>query len=327
MTHVLHSLPTCLLQVHPIIGVFLESTMPSSTVLSLNSVSRQINIYFGMTVLVAGVIGGLLNVVIFLSLRTFRQTPCGFYLVIMSIFNIGQLFTGLLSRVMISGFNIDWTTTSLFYCKVRLLMFQLCTTVSYTCLCLATIDQYFATCSRPRWQQWSNLKLARRLVIGMTLLWILHAIPYAIFFEHVTSPSTQATTCVNTNYVFLQYRAYFAGLVLIGCLPVIITVLFGLLAYRNVKQLAYRAIPLVRRELDKQLTTMVLIQVVVNFFTNIPFVIMNAITLNPSITTDEVLWAKIQFVFSITLLLFYSYFAVSRPSGNRRRDQRTLLLF
>jgi hypothetical protein len=286
--------------------------MSSPMVASLNSISQQINIYFGVTILVAGVIGGLLNVVIFLSLRTFRESPCGFYLIIMSIVNIGQLFTGLLSRVMLSGFGIDWTQNSLFYCKTRLLIFQLCTLISYTCLCLATIDQYFATCSHPRWQEWSNFKLARRLITGTTLLWILHAIPYAIFFDHVHSPTTQAVSCVTTNGVFIQYRAYFVGLILIGWLPVVISVFFGILAYQNVKQLTYRTVPLVRRELDKQLTTMVLVQVVVNFFSNIPFVIMNAVTLNSSITNDAVIWARIQFAFAITLLFFYSYFAVSK---------------
>ena len=294
--------------------------MSSPIVASLNSISQQINIYFGVTILVAGVIGGLLNVIIFLSLRTFRESPCGFYLIIMSIVNIGQLFTGLLSRVMLSGFGVDWTQTSLFYCKTRLFIFQLCTLVSYTCLCLATIDQYFATCSRPRWQEWSNFKLARRLFVGTTLLWIVHNVPYAVFLDHVRSPTTQAVACVTTNGVFLQYRAYFVGLILVGWLPVIITVFFGILAWRNVQQLTYRTVPLVRRELDKQLTTMVLVQVVVNCFSDIPFVIMNVINLNPTIAGDEVTWARIQFTYAITLLFFYSYFAVSMDPSLTDRE-------
>ena len=74
--------------------------------------------------LIAGVIGGFFNIIVFLSLQTFRQSSCAFYLTIMSIVNIGQLFTGLLSRIMISGFDIDWTVTSLFYCKFRYYCFQ-----------------------------------------------------------------------------------------------------------------------------------------------------------------------------------------------------------
>lgn len=269
--------------------------------------------YFGITVLSAGLIGGLFNIVVFLSLRTFRQSSCAIYLTIMSIVNIGQLLTGMLSRIMISGFNIDWTIESLPYCKARLLIFQFCTLISYTCLCLATIDQYFATCSRPRWQQLSSIKVARVLIIMTIVIWTIHAIPYAIFSNHVIS-SNGRIICTTTNPYFSNYRAYFIGLILIGFLPVIITVFFGILAYRNTQQLTHRTIPLVRRELDKQLTTMVLFQVLINTLTDIPFVIMNALTSNSAITNDDVIWAKLQFAFSLTLMLFYSYFAVSHET-------------
>ena len=140
--------------------------MSSSIITTLNLISQQINIVIGFTILATGTLGGILNIIVFLSLRTFRQRSCAFYLTIMSIVNIGQLYTGMFSRIMINGFNIDWTEKSLFYCKFRILFFQLCSLISFTCLCLATIDQYFATCSRPHWQQWCNLKVAKRLVIG-----------------------------------------------------------------------------------------------------------------------------------------------------------------
>ena len=126
------------------------------------------------------------------------------------------------------------------------------------------------------------------------------------------SATTNKFVCVCTNAVFTQYRAYFVVLAFTGVLPVIITVLFGVLASRNVQQLTRRTVPLVRRELDKQLTKMVLGQVVLNCFTSIPAFIINALIVNPNITTDPIIWAKLQFSFSITLLFFYSYFAVSK---------------
>jgi hypothetical protein len=61
----------------------------------------------------------------------------------------------------------------------------------------------------------------------------------------------------------------------LGVLPISITVLFGYLAHRNVQQLSHRTLPLVRRELDKQLTVMVLTQVVFNFFAITPYTIIN----------------------------------------------------
>jgi hypothetical protein len=110
-------------------------------------ISEQVTIYLGISIVI---VGGLLNTIVFLSLQTFRQSPCALYLTVASIVNIGQLLTGLFSRVMISGFEIDWTLILLFYCKFRLSFYQICALVSLTYMCLASIDQYLATCSKSR---------------------------------------------------------------------------------------------------------------------------------------------------------------------------------
>jgi hypothetical protein len=180
--------------------------MSLSTISSVDFAGKQITIYLDTLTLIAGVIGGFLIIVVFLSLRTFRQNPCTFYLTTMSIVNIGQMLTGLLSRIiMTTGFDIDWSQTSLFFYKFRYYCFNVCALISMTCTCLATIDQYLATCSCPRWQQWSNIKLAHRLVIIWIMIWILHNIPYLIYYDHVQSSTTDKVTCINTNNIFVQY--------------------------------------------------------------------------------------------------------------------------
>ena len=176
--------------------------MSSSTVSSLNFIAQQLTIYLGLTTLVGGIVGELLNTIVFLSLRTFRESPCAFYLTVMSVANIDQLVTGLLSRIMISGFTIDWTQTSLFYCKFRLYSLQVCALTSMTCFCMATIDQYFVTCTRPQWQQWSSIKLAGQLSSITVFFWLLHNIPYLFYYNHVISANTTKITCTVTNSIF-----------------------------------------------------------------------------------------------------------------------------
>jgi hypothetical protein len=133
----------------------------------------------------------------------------------MSIVNIGQMITGLLARIMTFGFGIDWSLMSLFYSKFRFYCFQVCTMVSMTCVWLATIDQYFATCSHPRWQEWSNIKLARRLLGIFVFIWIFYNVPYLIYFNHVASITTGIVTCILTNDNFQQYINY-ANLLILG---------------------------------------------------------------------------------------------------------------
>ncbi|CAF3759909.1 unnamed protein product [Adineta steineri] len=272
---------------------------------------NQITIYLGTVSLIAGVIGGLLSIIIFLSLQTFRQSSCAFYLTIMSIFNIGQMFIGLLGVIMINGFNVDWSQSPFFYCKFRYYSYQVCALTSMTCICLATIDQYFATCSRLQWQQWCNIKLARRLVIIFVFIWLVHNIPYLIYFDYVVSITTGKTTCIVTSKIFQQYVTYGIILILGKLLPICITLFFGFLTYRNVQEISYRTQPLVRRELEKQLTVMVLVVVVFAFFTVMPYAFVYMLLQIPSFTTDPFTVAQLQFASTLTLTILYMYFAVS----------------
>jgi hypothetical protein len=139
---------------------------------SLAYSSQQMTIYWGIFILFSGLLGGILNCIVLLSLKTFRQNSCAYYLTIMSIFNIGQLIVSGFSRIMITGFG--WTQTSLFYCKFRTMFLHLCSLTSFTCMCLATIDQFLATSSRRRWQQFSNIKIAYSLSLILVLIWIFH---------------------------------------------------------------------------------------------------------------------------------------------------------
>jgi hypothetical protein len=285
--------------------------MSTSLIASYAFASQQLTIYGGTLIFIAGVLGGLLNTIVFLSLRVFRQSSCAFYLTIMSALNIGFLFFGILPRIITAIYNTDATQTSLFYCKFKSYFSTSCITIALTCFCLATFDQYCATCSRPRFQQWCNIKLAQRLVIIFTIIWVLHATPYLFLFYHSVSPVTGQVSCTMTNTIYIQYRAYVNVLILFGFLPVCIVMLFGCMAYINEHQLAHYTLPIVRRELDKQLTTMVLAQVVAHCFAIIPYTIMYAVQLNTDPNLDPIIKAEIQLIFNITNIISYLYFSVS----------------
>ncbi|CAF1603088.1 unnamed protein product [Rotaria sp. Silwood1] len=196
---------------------------------------------------------------------------------------------------------------------------------------LATIDQYLVTCSRPGWQQWSNIKLAHRLSVAVIIFWVLLGIPYMIYFNLIEQSITHKIICTSINAAFLQYHIYVYIISLAGAVPVITTVLFGCLAYRNVQQLAHRALPLVRRELDKQLTTMVLAQVVHNFFATIPYTIVTAIIYSPILPKDPIIIAQLQFTNIITIYLYYlnyvSPFYIYLSASERFRHQLIYVLF
>ena len=114
-----------------------------------------------------------------------------------------------------------------------------------------------------------------------------------------------------TNTIYIQYRAYVIVFTFTGILPVAVSVTFGSLAYHNLKQIVHYTVPLVRRELDKQLTVMVLTQVLITGFVLTPFIIIYIIQVNIPSTSDSLTKAQIQFVYNTAATISNIYYSVS----------------
>ncbi|CAF1031105.1 unnamed protein product [Adineta ricciae] len=285
----------------------------------------------GISLFIAGLIGGPLVIIVFLSLRTFRRSSCAFYLTIMSVVNFAQLFTGLFSYIMLYGFSIDWSNLSLLYCKCRLFSVQSNSLISFTCLCLATIDQFLATCSHPRWHQYNNITFARYMVIGTIIFWISHGIPFILYYNHTLSSVTNTPICMITNTIFYRYFYSFYLPVLTSILPITIMIIFGVLSYRNIQRIDHRTIPLVRRELDKQLTVMVLVQVFYAVLALTPQLIYSYYSLITGTSTDQFTLILIQSIRNIITMFYYTYFMSSlyiyTSVSKRFRQQLIYVLF
>ena len=127
--------------------------------------------------------------------------------------------------------------------------------IAFTYMCFAAIDQYLSLTHR--WHHLCNIKVASRLVIVGFIVCILHGIP-VFFFQDLYPPlGSGQTSCsfINTGYSIYYSRFLFP--ILLGFLPLIIRITFGLLAFLNVRNVPNHQIPLVRLERDKQLTAMV----------------------------------------------------------------------
>jgi hypothetical protein len=125
------------------------------------------------------------------------------------------------------------------------------------------------------------------------------SVPYFGNSNHIISPLTNKTICQITNEKFIQYHIYGYFLTLSHLFPLIAAV-FGLMAYRNIRHLTRYKVSLFRHELDKQLTTMVLVQILIYFCTFLPYSIQSVYVLITKID-DPVFDAKMKLVSIITL--------------------------
>jgi hypothetical protein len=261
--------------------------------------AQEITKYCGLFIATFGVVGGLLNVLVFTTLKTFRKTSCVFYLIIASIVNVGQLLTSLLIRIVAVGFHIDPTWIS-WVCKIRIFSIQFCGLISLVCMSLATIDQFMSLSK----QHVSNLYTAQRNIIIACILITIHGIFFLIYYD------TPNGVCVIVNPNFAKYFSYFYFPILLGFAPVTIMITFASIAFFNIRTIASRQIHIERLSRDRQITAMVLVQVVFIVLLTVPYIICNIYTMS-LVTTDEILIARLYLLNAITILGYYGNYAVS----------------
>lgn len=239
---------------------------------TLDSISYYITITTSLFVLIFGMIGNGLNVIIFLSLKTFRKNPCAFCLLVLSISDSGMLLFSTIPNILniisrnYSGIN------ALFTCKFSMCFGQTFALMSHCIMCYAAIDQCFSTSMDDRFKG-MTIKFIRRLILISILICIIHGIPFLIYYDAQILPGANTTTCRlnDNNGPFSKYILYVAYPIIGGFLPIFIMTLFALIALRNVRKMSRRRIHVIRLRLEQQLTAMVLIKIFSVCFTVVPF--------------------------------------------------------
>jgi hypothetical protein len=270
------------------------------TVVLLKFVLQQVTVYFGLLILIPGLIGGILNIIIFTSLKTFRETTCAFYLTCASILGLSQMMITLFVRILSDGFLVDPRKIT-WFCKIYQYGANWCYGVWLTCICLATIDQFL---SMSKYRHWSSLGLAQRFVLIACIFWFLHSVFVSIYFD----ASLGACTVANSQYS--TYYSFFTLPILYGLLPISIMIIFLLLPFYRARTLASRQLNVVRSSRDRQLTAMILVHNIYIVIALIPFTSFYVYSLNTN-TTDAEQRAANTLIFAVTALIEYSVFAVS----------------
>jgi hypothetical protein len=286
----------------------------SSIILQLLVVAQKISLYGAYATFVAGLIGNTLNILVFTHLKIFRGNRCAFYLIVEGIASIILLCQAVIPEIFLVVYGIDLGNLSLFWCKIQTSLNQSCALLISSIVCFQAFDQYLSTHHRFDLRQWSTIGLARYLITLTFCLWLLQTIPFIIFYQIVP-----LSGCIITSQALMRYYAYFYYPVLNGLLPVFVSSLFSVLAYRNVRRLVRRQIPLERRRLDRQLTAMIFVRVIFFVTLLLPYTVYRIYILSANISSTDILryeisrliwvivWMLLFGIYSVRLLLEFSF--------------------
>lgn len=228
--------------------------------------NRQCIIYFGLFIIIPGIIGNTINIIVFVSARNYRTTPSTFYYLVDSILNALIMLIVVGPRLLYDGFAIELGLTSNMLCKFRRYFSGMLSFTSLFYKCLAAIDQFCATSSTVRIRNWSNIKWAHSIVIIVFVVGCLYGIPYFLFGNLVPNTSV----CVYTDNVFQVYVPLYIFIVNSATVGSVLMI-FGCLAYQNIRNIT----ALVERGAPKQVTRMVYMQTILVVVCLTPYALYN----------------------------------------------------
>ncbi|CAF2688302.1 unnamed protein product [Rotaria sp. Silwood2] len=214
----------------------------------------QISYYGPIVVFSIGTPAALLNAIIFMGIKTLRQSSTSYYVVGQSLADMSALLVVFLQTIPSTSM-----LASSMACKLSMFFLQSTACVAMSCLCLAAFDRWACTSQLARIRQLSSTRIACRLVPLPFLIWPLVNIPFLIYSDLV--PPTY--NCWFNSDLFKQIANYFLNPMLAVVFPLCILITFGLLTCRNIRLVTHIRQQRIQTHLpmwEQQMTRMMLTQ-------------------------------------------------------------------
>ena len=277
--------------------------------MSILEVAKELAFWGPIILFCIGVPAALFNVILFIRVKKFRQSPTAYYVVGQSVFNIASLLLILLQSIPSTS-----TTTSSISCKLLIFVSQVIASTAMSFLCFVAFDRWACTSRSARIRQLSSIYVARRLCAIGPLIWSLISIPDLIFADLIPP----IYSCGFTNQRFGQLITFFVYPFVSVILPLIILILFSILTYRNMRTIITQKNVQQNHArtgwsaLEQQITQMMIVQTLLSVVCTAPraiLVIYVASTLNNQLLKSADLTVIQYLLDQVTLFIFGIIFA------------------
>ncbi|CAF3149443.1 unnamed protein product [Rotaria sp. Silwood2] len=282
----------------------------------------QVNIYLQPVQFCLSIVLNTLNICV-LNSRALRSSPCTHYFIAYAVFSM--MYTSLVCPINFSrDFFIDWSNTPI-GCKIHTYFVFLAPLLARVMLVLASFERYCSSSQLHRLNLTSTIRRVRLIIVIGTILCIIYMSPILTIYYSKEPSGTclQYSNLLISIYVISHILLYYISAPLL-------MIIFGVLIISNTRQYAARiglhSNGVHGRRTERQLTRMLLLQVVVHLILTVPFdIIYSMNAFDPSTRTSN-----IKFVRSISFIwqqcdYFVSFFLyVLSESAYRKQLVRIL---
>ncbi|CAF2660885.1 unnamed protein product [Rotaria sp. Silwood2] len=234
------------------------STLPVPT---LQLIQNQLVRYISLTLLIIGTIGNILNCLVF-TRRSLRRNSCSVYFFATSIANLIALYFGCLIRLLITFGIYSTSSQSPIYCKTRTFFTYMPLSASTWFIVAACADRYASSSSSVRIRSFSQIKVSQRIICGILFLVCFIWTQMFVCFNG----NSEGVNCYPTT-PFCNTFNNFNLLISYSLLPPVCMFILGWMTIRHVR---HRPIHHPSNLKDRQLTIMLIVQVLGVAFLSLP---------------------------------------------------------
>lgn len=283
----------------------------------LNSTIAKINCFGGIFIFFFGIIGNILNILIFTQ-KELRSNTCIMIFLASSITGTIAILSGLLSRIF-SPWNLDISERIEVICKLRgffLLAFRSITLWLYT---LATVDRWLVSSRNPNLRRLSCPKNVLRSMI--VLIIILLASHSQVLYCYESKLSDTPLKCFHRDS-FCRLMNDFLFIIVTILIPLTLITIFGLMTISNVRQSQHRLVPgnvsstqkntrARSKKTDNYLLIILFIQVILLACLTLPLAIQRLYaTLTVNIEKSRLQMKIEDFIYQILMLITFLAFGI-----------------
>lgn len=301
-------------------------TFTQQLIMSIYDVALNIKFWGPIVLFSIGVPGACLNALLFITIKTFRQSPSAFYVIGQSFADIGVLLLVLFQLIPSAS-----VSASPIACKLTTFSVQVTSSAAMNFLCLAAFDRWACTSQSARIRQWSSIQVARSIFLMPFIIWSLVNIPFLIYVDIIPI----LNICWFTNDLFMRLGTLVLSPVLTTFLPLLLLIFFVSLTFLNihfVKRIRQQPNQTHMSSWEQQMTRMMLTQTLLSIFCTIPraiFIIYSIATVDQSATRSffeaSIILLADSLTVSIILINFASSFYIFLFSSPRFR--KTIVIY
>lgn len=301
----------------------MSTNLANNEILRLQSISNIFNGYVMLVLIVVGTIGNLLNIFVFIRLKTLRHMPNSAFLIGQFIGSLLLLWSSRFPRSILTITGVDILVGSIVYCKIRWLFGRWGLNMPFTCICLASIDRFLNTSRNVRYRNLITRKRAYLILVLVSISYLAICIPDSIYYSGYS-----CTASAKDRAIYQQFITYF-NLTITNILSMVVLSIFSLLTSYNLCIIKNNQ----RNNLQKQVNQMMIVEFLMAFITTLPNFIFNIysqitqyVEKSQLRLAQENLWSNISVILSFTIHVgtFYVYMIISRAY---RRNVWTALCF